>query len=82
MTTEQFIQRAEILYTKLHKAGEHLKRFPRKANGLTPDHVRSTIEYRAAKNKVDSLFAQIKVLNKQATKKQLREYRDWRKNNK
>ena len=44
-------------------ASDALKAFPRHANGLTPDEVKFSIPYRAAKQKYERAFAKLRAFN-------------------
>lgn len=61
--------------------GEALKSFPRLPNGLVPDEVRSTSQYREAKSKFDAAFTRLRNFNQVFVKefsKDLRDLRDAR----
>ena len=51
------------LYAEMKLAGAALKRFPRLANGLTPDSVKFSPEYRAAKAACDRAFEAVRAFN-------------------
>lgn len=51
------------LYRQMDVASAALKVFPRAANGLTPDAVKFSPEYRAAKAEFDRAFAAVRAFN-------------------
>ena len=54
----------DALYAEYRTAGKRLKaKYPRQANGLTPDHIKFSPEYRADKAKVDKLFQALRKIN-------------------
>ena len=48
----------------VEKAGDALEKFPRGPTGLTPDHVKFSPEYRAAKSTFDTHFNRLRNFNK------------------
>ena len=44
-------------------ASDALKKFPRGPMGLTPDHVKFSPEFRAAKLRYDAAFARLRAVN-------------------
>lgn len=56
-------------------AGAALRAFPRNAMGITPDRVKATPEWRAAKARSDQAFAQLQKLNASFTKRFAKEIR-------
>ena len=51
------------LESEVKKASADLKVFPRAANGLTPDAVKFSPEYRAAKSGFDRAFQALRKFN-------------------
>lgn len=51
------------LRSEVDRASEALKVFPRGSMGLTPDHVKLSPEYRAAKGAFDKAFAALRYFN-------------------
>ncbi len=47
----------KTLETELSAASKAMKTFPRQENGLTPDSVKATAEWKAAKAKLNTAFA-------------------------
>lgn len=47
----------------VREAGDVLGAFPRLPNGLTPDHVKFSPEYRAAKSRFDRAFHALRLAN-------------------
>lgn len=60
---------AASLDADLNAAGEALEPFPRLPNGLTPDHVKQTPEWQAAKSAFDRAFSKVRAFNALYTKK-------------
>lgn len=70
MTTNVEILRAaqESLRRQHESASKALKEFPRLASGLTPDDVRCTPEFRAAKAAYDGTFQALRNFNQRYAK--------------
>ena len=64
--------RLEQAYSDASKA---MQDFPKGEMGLTPDTVRASVEFRAAKSRLDSAFSALKAFNSQFLKRFKREYR-------
>jgi len=54
---------AAIAWDEYRAASRVLSAFPRLANGLTPDTVKATHEYRAAKARADAKFQALRAIN-------------------
>lgn len=63
------------LEQEVEEAGAGLRDFPRGAMGLTPDAVKTSPAYRAAKARFDRAFARLRAFNATFTKKFARELR-------
>lgn len=57
------------LEERLETASAVLRQFPRHPNGLTPDHIKFSPEYRKAKADVDAAFAALRTHNKERCKR-------------
>ncbi len=53
----------KILETELDAASKAIKAFPHHENGLTPDSVKATAEWKAAKAKLNTAFAVFRKFN-------------------
>lgn len=51
------------LEAEVRAAGAALKSFPKGAMGLTPDAVKASPEWKAAKNRYDRAFAALRAFN-------------------
>ena len=69
MTFQAARDRAETLWEGSRVASEALGAFPRGAMGLTPDAVKASPEWRAAKAASDAALARLRDFNRQYTKK-------------
>jgi hypothetical protein len=69
---------ADRLEAEVTKWTEALKRFPRGAMGLTPDHVKSSPEFIATKRAFDHAFSKLRQFNSVFTKKFANELREER----
>lgn len=76
MTFQQFKSSQSVLRCAVDLASEKLRSFPRLPNGLTPDDVRQTPEYRLAKCTFDLAFSAERAFNGQWVKRFKREIRD------
>lgn len=65
---------------KVDEASKALKAFPRMANGLTPDNVKASAEYRKAKTDYDRTFAEQRSFNTQFMRLFGKQYEVERKN--
>lgn len=60
---------ADVLMAEVKRTGDALEVFPKNGPmGLTPDHVRATPEFRAAKQAFDIAFANLRAFNAHFTK--------------
>ena len=64
MTYEQAKQQRDELDANYRAAGDALKTYPRLANGLTPNAVRTSPAYRNDKAVCDAAFAALRAFNK------------------
>jgi hypothetical protein len=62
---EQAKARRDELESALSAASLALKSFPRLPSGLTPDAVKATPEYQAAKSRYDVAFTNLREFNRQ-----------------
>jgi hypothetical protein len=69
------LARQELLEQDLTSAGNALRAFPHHPNGLTPDAVRATPEWRAAKSRADRAFKALRDYNGVFLKRFARELR-------
>ena len=63
MTYEEAKAEYDLLEAEAKATSEVLRAFPRGPTGLTPDAVRATPEYRAAKTANDTVFARQRQFN-------------------
>jgi len=54
---------SELLYAEMYKASKALKAFPRGPMGMTPDAVKFSPEYRAAKAAYQKAFEAVRSFN-------------------
>ena len=52
-----------VLDAEYNVASEAIRTFPRLANGLTPDSVRATTEYKSVKSQLDCAFSKVRAFN-------------------
>ena len=58
----------DALEAELKSASDRLRMFPRAPNGLTPDAVKATAEYRAAKERYTVAFQALRDVNESIAK--------------
>lgn len=75
MSFEEAVAARDRLEQEASAAGHVLNAFPRGAMGLTPDHVRATPEWRAAKDRYKRAFAALQNFNTVFTKAFAKELR-------
>lgn len=68
----------DAITKRLDTATAVLNKFPKGPMGLTPEHIRTTPEYQAAKRKADQLFAELRAFNGVYVKKFAKEMREER----
>ena len=68
-------EKAAKLWAASEATGKAMDAFPRNAMGLTPDNVRATPEWRAAKAASDTAFQQLRNFNSVYTKTFAKELR-------
>jgi alkyl hydroperoxide reductase subunit AhpC len=73
MTFEQAMKVAEDLNIVCSKAGEELNKFPKLANGLTPDDVKASKEWQQAKAHFDFTFKMLQNINQEIGRKYKKE---------
>ena len=66
------------LYTEVSAAGAVLKAFPKGPMGLTPDAVKVSTEFRAAKARYAAAFDALRAINAMISKRFVKEQRDER----
>lgn len=76
MTFEEAREVKLQLEAEADKRSVTLKEFPRLPNGLTPDDVRTTPEYKSAKTEYEQAAAKVRNFNAWFTKKFKREWSD------
>ncbi len=75
-TFEEAKKLADKLDHESRQASAVLQKFPKLANGLTPDHVKATPEYKIARLASDRAFARLRDFNGFYTKKFAKEIRE------
>jgi hypothetical protein len=63
-TFDQAREVADYLWELAEEAGRLLDKYPRMSNGLTPNHIKGTFEWRADKMKVDAALEHSRTFNK------------------
>jgi hypothetical protein len=63
-TFDQAREVADYLWELAEEAGRVMDKYPRMSNGLTPNHVKGTFEWRADKLKVDAALEHSRTFNK------------------
>ena len=62
------MEERDALEVEWREAGKALKQFPKGPTGLTPDTVKLSPEYRAAKLRYDKAFAALRAFNSRRKK--------------
>lgn len=78
MTFDQALSERDRLDGIVGETLQALKQFPKLSNGLTPDNVKSTQEYKTAKADFDESFLALQTFNKFFVKHFKQEYRTYR----
>ena len=66
ITYERWIVESNKLDKAMKEASKALKVFPKGEMGLTPDHIKATPEYKAAKLTYDQAFHMVRYINQVA----------------
>lgn len=79
MTFEELITRKEYLAIVVNNLSNKLQQFPKEANGMTPDHVRATEEFRVVNTTYNETFNELRATNQYLMKHYKKEYMSYRK---
>lgn len=63
MTFDEYLTKVTILDEAVNNASQALQKFPRGEMGLTPDDVKASSEFKAAKNTYDRAFRALRTFN-------------------
>lgn len=78
-TFNTVIEYRDLVSLEVDILSSTLRTFPKSANGLTPDSVRSTTEFKTTKREFDKAFSELRRVNQIITRNFKKEYSNYRK---